>query len=184
MFEELQTGMDVCGAKALPKDYMESLVIKQLQSKVLTDDNLEALVVLVNEELQSASYGLEDRMDAINAELKDVTARLSKLYDAVETGKIDLEDLTPRIRELKSRQDELRKNRIQMEADMVVHGVEQVDLDTVKSYAQDLPSLIMEAGITERKAFLRSFIRRIEINGDRATINYLLPFPQGKKGRT
>jgi hypothetical protein len=77
----------------------------------------------------------------------------------------------------------ISKNRIQIEADMVVHGVEQVDLDTVKLYGQDLQSLIVEAGITERKVFLQSFIRRIEINGDRAAINYLLPLSQDKKGR-
>jgi hypothetical protein len=57
-----------------------------------------------------------------------------------------------------------------------------MDFDMVKSYAQDLRSLIVEAAITEGKTFLRSFIGKIEINGDRVTIHYHLPLPQGKKG--
>jgi len=77
----------------LPKEKLERLVIERLRSKVLTDKNLEELVMLVNEELQSASYGLKDRLDVIDAELKDVRARLSKLYDALETGKLELGDL-------------------------------------------------------------------------------------------
>ena len=62
---------------------------------------------------------------------------------------------------------------------MVARGVDQVDVAVVKSYANDLRSLLEEAELTERKAFLRSFIERIEVNGSEATIRYRLPLPQG-----
>lgn len=176
-------GNDACNARMLPKEKLERLVIEQLRSKVLTDENLEELVILVNEELQSASYGLKDRLDVIDAELKDVRARLSKLYDALETGKLKLDDLALRIRELKNRQDELNKARVQTEAEMVAMGVEQVDLATVKAYAEDLRSLLEEADFVERKAFLRSFIKRIEVNGTQVKVQYNLPLPQSGKPR-
>jgi len=41
-------------------------------------------------------------MDVINAELRDISVRLSSLYDALETGKLKLDDLSPRIKELKA----------------------------------------------------------------------------------
>ena len=81
----------------LPKQKLERLVIDQLQAKVLTDRNLEELVTLVNEELQFASSRLKDQLDNVDAELGDVRARLAKHYDALETGKIALDDLAPRI---------------------------------------------------------------------------------------
>ena len=40
-------GKEACGARAIPKDKLERLVIEQLESRVLTDDNLEELVRLV-----------------------------------------------------------------------------------------------------------------------------------------
>ena len=86
--------------------------------------------------------------------LLPIKARLSRLYDALETGKLGLDDLAPRIKELKRRQDELSKTRVQIEADMVVQGVKQVDAAMVKAYAQDLRSLLEEPGFTQRKAFL------------------------------
>ncbi len=95
--------------------------------------------------------------------------------------KLSLDELAPRIRELKKRQDELSKARIQIEADMIVHGVEEVDMDVVKSYARDLKALIEESDIAERKSFLRSFIKRIEINGDNVVVYYHLPLPQDEK---
>ena len=81
----------------------------------------------------------------------------------------------------KLNQDELSKNRIQIEADMVVQSIEEVDIDTVKSYTRDLRSLLEESDMTERKAFLRSFIKRIEINKDKVIVHYHLPLPQGEK---
>jgi site-specific DNA recombinase len=163
------------------KEKLERLIIEQVRSKPLTDANLEQLVVLVNEELQSASSLLSERVDVIDAELRDVSARLSKHYEALETGELELNDLAPRIRELKARQDELNKARIEVEAEMVARGFEQVDAAVVKAYAQDLRGLLEEADLTERKAFLRSFVRRIEIDRDRVTIHYNLPQPQEER---
>ena len=51
----------------------------------------------------------------------------------------------------------------------------------VKTYAQDLRSLLKEADFTERKAFLRSFIKRIQVNKKQVTAHYNLPMPKGEK---
>ncbi len=37
-----------------------------------------------------------------------------------------------------------------------------------------------ESDITERKPFLRSFIKRIEIDEDKATLHYQLPLPNNE----
>ena len=148
---------------------------------MLTDENLEGLVKLVNEELQSASYTLKDRMDVIDAELGDVKSRLSRLYDALETGTLKLDDLAPRIKELKVRQDELGRTRVETEAEMIAGGIQQVDVDIVKTYARDLRGLLEEADFIERKAFLRSFIKRIEVNKKQVTIHYNLPLAPNRK---
>jgi len=171
-------GKDACNARMLPKEKLERLVVDQLRAKVLTDENLEELVTLVNEELQMASSHLRERLDIIDAELRDVRARLTKLYDALETGKLELDDLAPRIKELKTRQDELTRARMHMETETVARSVEEIDVNIVKAYAQDLRSLLEEADITERKAFLRSFIKRIEVGKDEVKVYYDLPLPQ------
>jgi len=92
-----------------------------------------------------------------------------------------MNDLAPRIRELKARQNELSIARVQVEAEMIARGVEAVDAARVKAYAQDLRGLLEEADFTERKAFLRSFIKRIEVDKKQVTVHYNLPMPQDKK---
>ena len=170
-------GNDACNARSLPKDRLENQVIKQIKEKVLTQECLEELVKLVNEELDSTHVVLKDKLDVIDAELNDVKVRLSRLYDILETGKLNLDDLAPRIRELKTRQDSLSEAKVQTEADMVVQGVQHVDCEMVKSYAQDLRGLLEEADFTESKTFLRSFVKRIVVDGSKAKIQYRLPMP-------
>jgi hypothetical protein len=48
--------------------------------------------------------------------------RLSRLYDALETGKLTLDNLAPRIKGLRMRQDELSKTRVVAEAEMTLQG--------------------------------------------------------------
>jgi site-specific DNA recombinase len=94
-----------------------------------------------------------------------------------------LNDIAPRIKELRNRQDELKKTRVQVEVDMVVPSVSYVDMAVVKAYAQDLKALLEGADYVERKAFLRSFVKRIEVIKDQVTIRYKLPTPQSGKNK-
>jgi site-specific DNA recombinase len=176
-------GKDACNARALPKDKLEQLVIEQIKERVLNQEWLEELVRLVNKELDSSHDTLRDRLDAIDAERNDVRIRLSKLYDALETGKLSLDDLAPRIKELRTRQDDLSKARLQLETEKITRGIKHVDAEVIKSYARDLKSLLEEADIAESKAFLRSFIKRIEIDKSQAVVHYNLPMPPDGKRR-
>ena len=174
-------GKDACNARALPKDKLEQLVIEQVKRSVLNQQSLDELVGLVNVELDSTHDILREKLNAIDAELNDVGIRLSKLYDALETEKLSLDDLAPRIKELRIRQDELRKARLLVEAAKVTRVVRHVDAKIVKAYARDLECLIGEVDVLESKAFLRSFIKRIEIDGGSAKIHYTLPMPPDGK---
>jgi site-specific DNA recombinase len=174
-------GKGACNARALPKDKLEQMVIEQVKRSVLNQQSLEKLVGLVNTELDSSHDILREKLDAIDAELNDVEIRLSKLYDALETEKFGINDLAPRIKELRGRQDELSKARLLVEAEKVTRVARPVDAETVKAYARDLKCLLGEADVLESKAFLRSFIKRIEIDGGSAKIHYVLPVPPDGK---
>ena len=80
-------------------------------------------------------------------------------------------------KEMKSRQDELLKSRVLLEAEMTLHGVQYVDVDHAKSYCSDLRNLLSETDIVKSKAFLRSFVEKVVIEGRKCTILYKLPVP-------
>ena len=179
---QFKQGTNGCGAKALPKERLERFVIEQIKSRVLNDDWLEELVRLVNVELDASHSAYRERLDAIDAELADARVRLTRLYDVLETGKLNLDDLAPRIKEMKARIDGLSKTRLLVEADLAVQGVRHVDRDTVVAYARDLRSLLGQGEISESKAFLRTFVKRIVVEGQQVRVHYNLPVPDGQRG--
>jgi site-specific DNA recombinase len=174
-------GKDTCDARALPKDKLEHMVIEQIRSRVLNPQSLEELVGLANMELDSMHDIVKEKSDAIDAELNDVEFRLSKLYDALETEKLSLDDLAPRIKGLRTRQNELHKARLLAEAEKTTRVVKHMDAKIVKAYAKELQCLLGEVDILESKAFLRSFIKRIEIDGGSAKIHFVVPTPPDAK---
>ena len=69
----------------------------------------------------------------------------------------------------------MSKARLQIEAEMIACGVQDVKLATVQAYASDLRNILEESDFTDRKAFLRSFIKKIVVYGERVVVTYKLP---------
>ena len=70
------------------------MVIDQIKSKVLDRQCIEELVKLVNVELDTGHGLIKEKIANIDIEIHEVGNRLSRLYDALETGKqLTLDDL-------------------------------------------------------------------------------------------
>ena len=65
----------------------------------------------------------------------------------------------------------------------MVWGLEQVDTSAVKKCAKDLRSLLDDFDYTKRKAFLRSFVKRIVVDQEEITAHYELPLPPDGKSK-
>jgi len=50
----------------------------------------------------------------------------------------------------------------------------------VKATAEDLRALLSAGTVTERKAFIRSFVQRTELDGAKVTIEYTIPLHNEK----
>jgi site-specific DNA recombinase len=152
-------------------------MIDQIKSKIPDEKCLEELVKLVNEELAAGYAVSKEKITNIGIEENEVESRLSRLYDAMETGKLGLDDLSPRIKELRTKQDEPSKIRVVSEAEMTLQGYQQLDIDNVRSYVNDLSNILEESEVAQRKAFLRSFVKKIVVDKDKVKIFYNLPVP-------
>jgi len=47
----------------------------------------------------------------------------------------------------------------------------------IQEYINDLKSLLGSSPIVEQRAFLKSFVKEIQVNKEKVTINYTLPMP-------
>ncbi len=178
----IKQGREACSSRTLPKEKIERLMIEQIKSKILDSNYLEELVRLVNIDLDAGYSLFKEKIVNIDIEIQEIENRLLRLYDALETGKLTLEDLSPRIKELRAKQDELSKIRVVAEAEVTLKGYQHLDINTVRAYVEDLKKLLDESEVAQRKAFLRSFVKRIIVAKDKVRLVYVVPVPpDGKK---
>ena len=130
---------------------------------------------LVNEEMDITFSSHQDELEAISQEVINVNHRLEHLYDAIETGKIDVGDLTPRIRDLRQRQEKLMAQRAQVESYLSDRRVVLASPDVVRSYVEDLRNLLNRSELAERRAFIRSFIKEVKVTGNDVLVSYTVP---------
>ena len=64
--------------------------------------------------------------------------------------------------------------------DLESEEVELLSAPAVKEYADDLRSLLSKGSIMEQKSFLRSFVKRIEVNLPDVAIDYTIPLESKK----
>jgi site-specific DNA recombinase len=159
-------GSKSCPAKYLNKDKFESQVIKQIKERILTRENLIDIVHLVNEEMHSATQSRQNELVSLSSAIEDINHRLERLYDAIETGKLNLDDMVVRIRDLQQHQQVLHTKRIEIESQMSDRKVELADLETISYYVDDLHDLLKQGSLTERRAFIRSFIKEVRVTGN------------------
>ncbi|GAI75202.1 unnamed protein product, partial [marine sediment metagenome] len=68
---------------------------------------------MVNEEMDAAASEYQERLRVVSVEIAGVNQRLERLYDALETGSLQLADLAPRIKRLRERQEQLHVTKLE-----------------------------------------------------------------------
>ena len=97
---------------------------------------------MTNEEITRAKDEREDKLAAVDRQTGDVEARLDKLYNALETGKLELEDLAPGIKALRSQKDDLEEKQLAIVESLKETTVELLGVPRVKAYVEYLRELL------------------------------------------
>ncbi len=168
-------GSGSCKAKYINADKFESLVINQICTRIFSKDHLINLVQIVNEEVDSTMNSYRDELSLITDTIDGVNHRLEHLYDAIETGKVNLDDIVVRIRELRSRQDQLQARRIEIESQMSDRKVGLADLESITECVDDLRELLTEGSPAERTTFIRGFVKEVKVTGNEVVMSYTMP---------
>ena len=113
----------------------------------------------------------------IETELADVRRRLDTIYNLVETTPVDMADFTPRIRQHRDRQERLEYSAEQARATLAQRRKVLDDVNTIAVYAKDMRDFLNESELTERRAFIKSFVKEIVVMPDDALLRYTVPMP-------
>ena len=157
-------------------DCLSSMLIR---SNILTEGNIRNLVNVVDEQMDDVAGDERKRLETIESELADVRGRLGRLYDLVETTtEFNMADFAHRIRDHKERQERLESAAEGARANLAQRRAVLDDVKTITAYAQDMSRFLQKSELTERRAFIETFVKEIEVLPDNAVVRYTIPISQ------
>ncbi len=174
----LKRGSGTCKTPRLNARRFEEKVVGKIRENVLTESNIRALVKLVDEEMDGVAAEQRQKLETIEAELADVKRRLGRLYDLAETTDLDIDDFKSRIRDHRERQERLEATAEEARALLSQRREVLDDVETITAYALDMSNFLHESDLTERRAFIESFVKEIVVMPDNAMVRYTIPMPE------
>ena len=173
----MKRGKDACDTPRLNARRFEELVIGKIRSNVLTEGNIRALVKVVDEQMDGVAREQRKRLETIEDELEDVKRKLGRIWHFVETTDIDMADASDRIKEHRERQERLEDAAADARAILSQRRAVLDDVNTIAAYAQDMSEFLNESELTERRAFIETFVKEIVVMPGEALLRYTIPMP-------
>ena len=133
---------------------------------------------IVDEEMDGVAREQRKRLKVIEDELEDVKKRLGRIWHAIETTDIEMSDASDRIREHRERKEKLEVAADEARAILSKRRVTLDKVETITAFAKDMREYLRTSALTESRAFIRSFVKEIEVRPGKATIHYSILTPE------
>ena len=157
-----RVGETACKGRSVPMDKLDQLVTEHVAQRILLPERLEALLQSVADRRLKADAEVQGRIEDLRHEAGATEDKLRRLYELVEDGLTDLDDmLRERIAALKSDRDRA-KSALERIANRGVAG--RLDPDRISRFGQLMRTNITEGAVPFRKAYLRSLIDAVEVD--------------------
>jgi site-specific DNA recombinase len=177
-----QQGEDACPGVRVSQRDLENSVMSEVRKLVLDDKNLQLLVQLVNERLSDLKTTEQSSLEATERKIQGLRRRLQRNYDALESGLLDLEELAPRIRELRSEIREAERTRDEIKQRVRESEASALTLEGVLPYARKLRETLRIGSFKQRKVFLAGVVNAVRVGRESVELDYRLPLPQVETG--
>jgi DNA invertase Pin-like site-specific DNA recombinase len=89
-------GNHTCQSRNLPMDKMDQLILGELTGKVLQQDNLQSLMEEMRKRIQSGKDNRSEKIAEFERQIKILNDRENRLLEGVESGIVELNELTHR----------------------------------------------------------------------------------------
>ena len=174
----MKRGKNACETPRLNARRFEEMVVEKIRENVLTESNITELVKIVDEEMDGVAREQRKRLETIEDELEDVKRKLGRVWHLVENTDLDMADASDRIREHRERQQRLEDSAAEARAILSQRREVLDDVETIAAYAQDMSEFLKESELTERRAFIESFVNEIVVMPGNALMRYSIPMPE------
>ena len=173
----LNGGRKACDTPRLNADRFERVIIGQIRDHILTGSNIRELVKLLDEEMDGVANEERERLVAIETEQEDVRLKMDRLWHVVETAGMEVNDILPRLRVHQERQAQLERAAEEARSALSERRDFLDSTEVIARFVEEMSEFLQASELTETKAFIRSFVKRIVVRKGTAVIHYTIPTP-------
>ena len=173
----IKRGRGSCETPRLNAKHFERLIIEQVRDHILTESNIRELVRLVDEEMDGVAREQRTKLETIEAELAELRRRIDRLWYAVETSDLEINDILPRLRQHQESQERLETTADDARRTLSEHRAILDSVEMITAFAGEMSEFLRTSELTESRAFIRSFVKEIAVKPGTATIRYTIPTP-------
>ena len=174
----LKSGSGSCETPRINAKSFEETIIRNLRENVLSEGNIRGLVRALDEEMDGLAHEQRGRLESIEGELEDVKRRLGRIWNVIETTDMEMADAAERVRELRDRREKLEQAADEARAVVTERRAFLDRADTIATFAAEMSEFLRTSQLTETRAFVRSFVKEIQIRPGKASIIYTIPMPE------
>ncbi len=175
-------GENRCVSWNIPKDTLEKFALDGIKRRLHDFDWMKGYRERLQKAFSVITKESSGNVERIDSELKDIQMRIGNIVNAIEVGQ-DKDILGDRLTELKAKRDRLLDMRMQAK-NMVGSNVDidKVVDDALKQF-RNLDRLFAQGEITEKKAFLKRWIAKIDVDPiQKKCYYYFSKVPMNDKG--
>ncbi len=170
-------GKDACETPTLNARRFEELVVARIRSDILTEGSIRDLAKEVDKEMSGVAREQRKRLKTIEDELQDVKRQMDRIWRYIATSDTVMDDASTHIKELRDRQERL-EDAAEDAKEMLSQRLKVLDdVNTITAYAKEMSDFLSESEPTERRAFIKSFVKEIVVMPGDALLRYTIPMP-------
>jgi site-specific DNA recombinase len=163
-------GNHACASGNLPMEKLDELVLNRLANKVFTPERLHAMIVELRKRTRNAKDHHQARINEINRQVKTLEERMQRLLDAIETGTIDMDEITQRrAQQNKAAREALLIELAGMRRQYALPAVDYIKPSQVDAFGRVLREKLLAKDSPIAKRYLAMLVDEIVVKGKTAT---------------
>lgn len=165
----LRKGREACEGQRVPCENFEDAILRHLSEKLFSTERVRKMLSGLTQSLKGLRSKNEENVIQLKKAVSDVDKRLSRQYEAIETGIVTIQDVGDRIRELKSQKAQLESeiSKTQVPKTAPLHLFTERNLST---FQQALKELFFSKSSEFTQRYLRFLLEKIVLTGQKVEI--------------
>jgi len=181
---KMKKGTKACDNRNLRGDKIGQIILTESTEIIFSEENLGKYQELVDESVKDERKEIEALLVSLSKEQDEIAKKKAVYYKGIESGKLEMDLVAERLKELKAEEERVSKKKIDVEERFFeIPDTEQYSF-TKKEYQalkNSLKALVDEATPQQKRIFLSKFINHITVHPDKLTIEYHPPTFRNKK---